>query len=135
MPPSANSSPTTNLSIPTRRNRVVNMLKGKKNNARTLKRGVASRHLMNTPKQFQISNNRPVFGANFNNENVNKERSNNLRNSRKSIEPSKLRYRNVRLNEKQSKLFANLSAAYNEPEEMLETLEKLQQRIFAMYGN
>lgn len=133
MPPSANNLSQANLF--TRRNRVTQMMKGLKHKAHTLKRGIASRYLVNEPKQIKISNTKNVFGTNINNNNANKERSNNLRKSRLSGEQSRPKYKNVRLNEKQSKLFANLSAAYNDPGDMLETLEKFQQRIFALYAN
>lgn len=135
MPPSGINSLPENMVSLTRRNRVAQMRKTSNTKAQTLKRGIGTRFLVNRPKQFQIANETNVFGTNFNNTNVNKERSNNLRKSRFSGERSRPRYPNVRLNEKQAKLFANLSAAYNEPEEMLETLKKFQQRIYAMYAN
>lgn len=118
--------------VPTnRRNRVSTMLaKTRKNSNRLnspLQRGVGTRRLVPT-QHLRFSNT-------VNSKNENETSSANLQASRESIPVTPPRFRNVRLNERQSKLFANLSAAYNDPADMLDTLKILAKRIYAMYGN
>jgi hypothetical protein len=127
------------MAVPnTRRNRVANMLRNKQGNIHKLtrnNRGTRNlRNLLAPRKQFRFSN-----GANngklLPTEVYGRNGINALRESRKSIETTRPKYENVSLNEKQSKLFANLSAAYNEPEDMLNTLKQFEKRIYSMYAN
>jgi hypothetical protein len=121
--------PNTNTN--TRRKRVENMLRNKHKLTRN-KRG--TRYLLDPRKQFRFSN-----GANNGNllptEVYGRNGINALRESRKSIQTTRPTYENVGLNEKQSKLFANLSAAYNDPEDMLTTLKLFEKHIYALYGD
>ena len=104
------------------------------NNTRRLKRSTGSRHLIApNEKHILISNKPVVFGSNLNNETTNNNSTNNLSRSRQSIVPSRRLFHGVRLNAKQSKLFANFSAAHNDPAEMLDTLRKFQQRVLSNY--
>ena len=121
----------------TRRNRVANMLVQKAPKHTLTRNSRGRRNLLASQKQVGFSNGAnngmlgptEVYGTNLANE------MNSLRESRRSIQTSRGKYQNVRLNETQSKLFANLSAAYNEPGDMLRTLKQLEKRIYAMYGN
>lgn len=119
----------------TRRNRVANMLRNKQANIHKLTRNNrGKRNLLAPQKQLRFSN-----GANngklLPTEVYGRNGINALRESRKSIETTRPTYDNVGLNEKQSKLFANLSAAYNDPEDMLTTLKQFENHIYALYGN
>jgi hypothetical protein len=92
------------------------------------------RNLLAPRKQFRFSN-----GANngklLPTEVYGRNGINALRESRKSIQTTPPKYENGGLNEKQSKLFANLSAAYNDPEDMLTTLKQFEKHIYALYGD
>ena len=124
----------------TRRNRIANMLRKNHAPAHNHKltrnnRGTRNlRNLLAPRKQLRFSN-----GANngklLPTEVYGRNGINALRESRKSIQTTPPKYENVSLNEKQSKLFANLSAAYNEPEDMLTTLKQFEKRIYSMYAN
>jgi len=122
----------------TRRNRVANMLRNKQANIHKLtrnNRGTRNlRNLLAPQKQLRFSN-----GANngklLPTEVYGRNGINALRESRKSIQTTRPPYENVGLNEKQSKLFANLSAAYNDPEDMLTTLKQFEKHIYALYGD
>jgi hypothetical protein len=119
-----------------RASRVERMLAALWNNSNTrkLKREPGSRHLIAPGEKHILISNKPnIFGVNMNNENTNSNFMSNLSSARKSIIPSPRRFQGVRLNAKQSKLFANFSAAHDDPEEMLETLRKFQQRILSSY--
>lgn len=117
----------------TRRNRIANMLRNKqKLNHRLTRNNRGKRNLLASQKLIRFSN-----GANngkivptevYITNGINRE-------SRRSIQTSRPKYENASLNEKQSKLFANLSAAYNEPEDMLATLKQFEKRIYSMYAN
>jgi hypothetical protein len=117
----------------TRRNRIANMLRIKQAPKHKLTRNNrGKRNLFASQKQFRFSN-----GANngkllptevYITNGINRE-------SRRSIQTTRPPYKNVGLNEKQSKLFANLSAAYNDPEDMLTTLKLFEKRIYSMYAN
>jgi hypothetical protein len=120
---------------PTRNNRVRYMLQNKQGNIHKLTRNNrGKRNLFNYQKHIRFSNGAnngkllptEVYGING---------INALRESRKSIQTTRPRYENVGLNEKQSKLFANLSAAYNDPEDMLTTLKLFEKHIFALYAD
>jgi hypothetical protein len=128
--------PNTN----TRRNRVANMLRKNHVSAHnpklTRNRGTRNlRNLLAPRKQFRFSNGAnngkllptKVYGINGINDLMSE--------SRKSIQTTRPRYENVGLNEKQSKLFANLSAAYNDPEDMLTTLKLFEKHIYALYAD
>jgi hypothetical protein len=119
----------------TRRNRVANMLRNKQANIHKLTRNNrGTRNLLAPRKQLRFSD-----GANngklLPTEVYGRNGINALRESRKSIQTTRPTYENVGLNEKQSKLFANLSAAYNDPEDMLTTLKQFEKHIYALYGD
>jgi len=123
------------MAVPnTRRNRVANMLRNKHKLTRNNRGTRNLRNLLAPRKQFRFSN-----GANngklLPTEVYGRNGINALRESRKSIETTRPKYENVGLNEKQSKLFANLSAAYNDPEDMLTTLKQFEKHIYALYGD
>ena len=119
------------MAVPTRSNRVANMLR---KNHKLTRNNRGKRNLLAPRKQFRFSN-----GANngklLPTEVYGRNGINALRESRKSIETTRPKYENVGLNEKQSKLFANLSAAYNDPEDMLTTLKQFEKHIYALYGD
>ena len=123
------------MAVPnTRRNRVANMLRNKHKLTRNNRGTRKLPNLLAPRKQFRFSN-----GANngklLPTEVYGRNGINALRESRKSIETTRPKYENVGLNEKQSKLFANLSAAYNDPEDMLTTLKQFEKHIYALYGD
>jgi hypothetical protein len=124
------------MAVPnTRRNRVANMLRNKQGNIHKLTRNNrGTRNLLAPRKQFRFSN-----GANngklLPTEVYGRNGINALRESRKSIETTRPKYENGSLNEKQSELFAKLSAAYNDPEDMLTTLKLFEKHIYALYGD
>jgi hypothetical protein len=129
--------PNTNTNTNTRRKRVRNMLQKNhvsSHNPKLTRNNRGKRNLLAPRKQFRFSN-----GANNGNllptEVYGRNGINALSESRKSIQTTRPPYKNVGLNEKQSKLFANLSAAYNEPEDMLNTLKQFEKRIYSMYAN
>lgn len=90
------------------------------------------------------SNNNNNNTWNYNNNNTNNlAHMNALIESRRSIQPSYPRYQNVSLSPEQAKLFANISALYNDPETMKDALvssgisrknrNRLTQKIRALY--
>jgi hypothetical protein len=124
-----------------RRFRVNQLLKSP---TRRLRRQQAKRYLTK-PSHIRFSNNiNNNWSTNFSTySNNNIKHMINLVQSRQSIVPSKPRYRNVGLTPNQAKLFANMSANYNTPEEMLNAIntmnisntnrETLRQKIYALY--
>jgi hypothetical protein len=123
--------PNTN----TRSNRVAKMLRNKQGNIHKLTRNNrGKRNLLAPRKQLRFSN-----GANngklLPTEVYGRNGINALRESRKSIETTRPKYENGSLNEKQSELFAKLSAEYNDPEDMLTTLKQFEKHIYALYGD
>ena len=130
------------LTMKNRRFRVNQLLKPP---TRRLRRQQAKRYLTK-PSHIRFSNNiNNNWNTNFSTySNNNIKHMINLVQSRQSIVPSKPSYRNVGLSPQQAKLFANISAKYNSPEEMLNAIntmnmsnmnrETLQQKIFALYA-
>lgn len=80
-------------------------------------------------KRVGFSNNRPLFfGTNSKNKNVNNNLTKSLTQSRKGNKASPVRRNlaSVRLNQKEAKLLANLSAASADTEQILGHIQKLQ---------
>jgi hypothetical protein len=123
-----------------RRFRVNQLLKPP---TRRLRRQQGKRYLVK-PAHLRFSNNVNNWNTNLSNYSNNNIRYMiNLVQSRQSIIPSKAPYRNVGLTPNQAKQFANMSAQYNTPDEMLNAIntmnisntnrETLRQKIYALY--
>ena len=91
---------------------------------KTFKRHNASRYLINVP--FRVTK---EYGTNINNQNRNVKRSNQLRKARESIETSYQLYPSQALSEEEARLYAEFSAAYNDPKNMLDSIKKLGKKV------
>jgi hypothetical protein len=117
--------------------------------SRKLKRQTGKRYLAKPPHIRFSSINRHSNNYNNNTWSYNNNNSNNIRHmnnlieSRRSIQASRPRYTNVGLTPNQAKLFANISARYNNPANMKQAVytraisgknrNTLTQKIRALY--
>ena len=91
---------------------------------KTFKRQNANRYLINVP--FRVTK---EYGTNINNTSRNVKRSNQLRKARESIETSYQLYPSQALSEEEARVYAEFSAAYNDPENMLDSIKKLGKKV------